>query len=103
MTYTWRFLVDVAHLTDEQNHTACNRQLEHSDPPSESWDGKSHKCKTCALYELKLKEVLCPMLEGYVLATRCKGCSREATCPKEPKTVLNFIVKEGSGEKKNEI
>ena len=53
MPYTWMFHVTKAHLTDDNKRTACNRILETVDPPSESWDGESHKCETCKKYALK--------------------------------------------------
>ncbi|MDD5240020.1 MAG: hypothetical protein PHH61_06195 [Candidatus Nanoarchaeia archaeon] len=52
---TWKFHVTVAHLTDSTNHTACGRILDHSDPPTKEWDGKSHRCVTCKKYEQKQK------------------------------------------------
>lgn len=45
MAYTWRFYLLVAHLTDENKHTACNRQLPQTDEAICVPEGR--KCKTC--------------------------------------------------------
>jgi hypothetical protein len=52
---TWMFHVTKAHLTDKNKRTACGRTLETVDLPSESWDGKSHKCDTCKKFEQRTK------------------------------------------------
>jgi hypothetical protein len=49
----WMFHVTKAHLVDDNKRSACGRTLETVDLPSESWDGKSHKCVTCEKYALK--------------------------------------------------
>jgi hypothetical protein len=53
MTYKWKFYLLVAHLVDENNHTACNRVLLKTDDPAEGWNGFTGKCKTCENYALK--------------------------------------------------
>jgi hypothetical protein len=53
---TWMFHVGKAHLTDLDKHTACRRILDNVDPPSESWNGESHKCITCAKFEQRQRE-----------------------------------------------
>lgn len=51
--YTWKFYLTVAHLVDEQGHTACSRgkrKKMHFDEPDAAWDGESNKCATCELH-----------------------------------------------------
>jgi hypothetical protein len=50
--YRWKFYLLVAHLTDEHNHTACNRQLPRIDDPTGEVDEK-YKCETCKKYALR--------------------------------------------------
>jgi hypothetical protein len=52
MTYKWKFYLLVAHLVDEDNHTACNRVLLKTDDPAEGWNGYTNRCKTCALQNI---------------------------------------------------
>ena len=51
----WGFHITTAHLADPDKHTPCGRVLQTVDFPSESWDGKSHKCVTCEKYALKFR------------------------------------------------
>ena len=54
MTYTWKFYLLVAHLVDENNHTACNRWLNRVDAPV--WDVPDDvKCETCKKFEQKME------------------------------------------------
>ena len=49
MPYSWKFYLLKAHLTDENKHTACNRQLPIVDEPvGEVADNL--KCETCKKY-----------------------------------------------------
>jgi hypothetical protein len=54
MAYAWKFYLLVAHLVDDKNHTACNRQLSHVDDAAGEVPEKS-KCSTCKLYALKFR------------------------------------------------
>jgi hypothetical protein len=50
--YGWRFYLLTAHLTDENLHTACNRQLPHVDLCVSDEDvPEDRKCVTCKKFE----------------------------------------------------
>lgn len=51
MACSWRFYLLVAHLVDENNHTACNRQLPQSDDAL--CVPEDRKCKTCVHFIVK--------------------------------------------------
>ena len=53
MPYFWKFYLLTAHLVDDNNHTACNRQLLFTDEPIPEilFDGR--KCKTCLKFIVK--------------------------------------------------
>jgi hypothetical protein len=56
MPYSWKFYLLKAHLVDENNHTACNRQLSQSDDIAYPTLNLEHlKCETCRKYEQKQK------------------------------------------------
>ena len=57
MTYTWKFYLLVAHLVDDKNHTACNRQLPRTDEATDTalFRNEKCKCKTCKLYALNFR------------------------------------------------
>jgi len=50
MTYSWKFYLLVAHLSDENGDTACSRKLPFFDKPDKSWNGLTHRCKPCRLH-----------------------------------------------------
>lgn len=50
MTYTWKYYLLVAHLVDENKHTACNRQLPYV---YEVAGVVARKCATCQKFALK--------------------------------------------------
>jgi len=52
--YSWKFYLLVAHLVDDKNHTACNRQLDHVDEPA-CEVAEMFKCATCRNYALKFR------------------------------------------------
>ena len=52
MGHSWKFYLLVAHLVDENNHAACNRQLPQTDEPCGEIP-EYRKCKTCLKFIVK--------------------------------------------------
>jgi len=51
-SFRWKFYLLVAHLVDENGHTACNRQLPRTDEAVGEVP-EERKCETCKKYALK--------------------------------------------------
>jgi hypothetical protein len=99
----WKFNLMVAHLVDEKTkRSACGRQLQRFDEPTDEQVYKGHECIICLKNEKRVKEleekiedICCDLQEGAKLT---EGRSKKLREYQTELTSILFISKQ-EGEK----